>query len=100
MKYLLILIYCLSSLYSFSQIDKKDLQGDWYSENIIKTSDTIYFHNASYFNAYENTCHLTNWKIEKSLIHHRLHPNCINPVDLIRSRPWPNTFKIKKFDFG
>lgn len=46
MKYLLTLLYCLSSIYSFSQIDKKDLYGDWYSKvNIFRPTDTIILYN-------------------------------------------------------
>lgn len=56
MKFLLILIYCLSSIYSFSQISKKDLQGDWYIKKQFFQYDTLTFSKSKDYCIGNDTC--------------------------------------------
>lgn len=77
MKNLLLLFILIIPFNVFSQINQKDLKGDWYSTNYQFThSDTIHFYKNQHHFINEDSCALIHWKIQKKSFNSSIITNC------------------------
>ena len=100
---LLISTFLFLSYFSYSQIRKKDLDGEWQSKNdseLYYKTDTIQLHqNINHFYQNEKSCHQIKWTLAKSSFKISEVNNCTEP-GRVKEYNAREKIKLKNTDFG
>ena len=100
---LLISTFLFLSYFSYSQIRKKDLDGEWLSKNdseLYYKTDTIRLHqNINHFYQKEKSCHQIKWTLAKSSFKISEVNNCTEP-GRVKEYNAKEKLKLKNTDFG